>query len=76
MEKDFKKYYETLPYSRLNRRYKKIEVTLKGPEFSEHFDKQEQKKYKHKFDIEPQFKNIPETDLGKILIDKLLETGE
>ncbi len=76
IEVTFKKYYDTFPYSRLNRRYKKIDITLKAPEFSEHFDKEEQKKYEHQFDIEPQFKNIPEALLGQILIDKFLEAGE
>jgi hypothetical protein len=76
MEVTFKKYYDTFPYSRLNRRYKKIEITLKAPEFSEHFDKEEQKEYKHKFEIEPQFKNISEAELGQILIEKFLEAGE
>lgn len=76
MEVTFKKYYDNFPYSRLNRRYKKIDITLKAPEFSEHFDKEEQKKYQQKFEIEPQFKNISETELGQILIDKYLEAGE
>ncbi|HMQ48898.1 MAG TPA: hypothetical protein PKA00_15615 [Saprospiraceae bacterium] len=76
MEVTFKKYYDTFPYSRLNRRYKKIDLTLKAPEFSEHLDKEEQEKYKHKFEIEPQFKNITEAELGQILIDKYLEAGE
>jgi hypothetical protein len=76
MEITFKKYYDTFPYSRLNRRYKKIDITLKAPEFSEHFDKEEQKKYEHKFEIEPKFKNISEVELGQILIDKYLEAGK
>ena len=76
MEITFKKYYDTLPYLRLNRRYKKIEIALKAPEFSEHFDKHEQKNYQHKFEIEQDFKNISETELGQILIDKFIETGE
>ncbi len=75
MEITFKKYYDTFPYSRLNRKYKKIDITLQAPEFSEHFDKEEQKKYEHKFEIEPQFRNISEAELGRILIDKYLETG-
>lgn len=76
MEVAFMKNYDTLPYCRLNRRYKKIEMVLKAPEFSAHFDKKEQKAYKHKFEIEPQFRNITETELGRILIDKYLEAGE
>lgn len=76
MEIAFQKHYESFPYSRLNRRYKKIDITLKAPEFSEHFDKEEQKKYKHTFEIESQFKNISEVKLAQILIDKYLEAGE
>ena len=76
IEKTFKSYYNKFPCSRLDRRYKKIDITLKAPEFSEHFDKEGQIKYQHKFEIEQQFKNISETELGKILIDKLLEAGE
>jgi hypothetical protein len=76
MEITFKKYYDTFPYSRLNRRYKTIYVTLKAPEFSEHCDLEEQKKYQHQFDIEAQFKNISEVELGKVLVDKFLEAGE
>ncbi|SHE45788.1 hypothetical protein SAMN04488522_101251 [Pedobacter caeni] len=76
MEITFKKYYDTLPESRLNRRYKKIDIALKAPEFSEHFDKGEQKEYKHKFKIEAQFTNISEVQLGQILIDKYLEAAQ
>lgn len=76
MEVAFKKNYATFPHSRFNRRYKKIDINLKAPEFSEHFDKEEYKKHSHKFEIEPKFKNISEADLGQILIDKYLEAGE
>lgn len=76
MEVDFKKYYDKFPYSRLNRRYKKVDVTLKAPEFSEHFDKEEQKKYKHKFKIDKNYQGISETNLAKILVDKYLEAGQ
>jgi hypothetical protein len=76
MEVSFMEYYRTLPYSRLNRRFKKIDITLKAPEFSEHFDKAKQNKYEHKFEIEPQFKNISESELGRILIDKYIEAIE
>lgn len=76
MEMDFYKNYETFPYSRLNRRYKKINVTLKAPQFSEHFDKADQVKYEHKFDIEDKYKNISDVELAKILIDKYLEAAE
>jgi len=76
MEVDFKKYYDKFPYSRLNRRYKKIDITLKAPEFSEHFDKEEQNKYKHKFEIDQNYQGIAETDLARTLIDKYLEAGQ
>ncbi len=72
----FFEFYDKLPYSRLDRRYKKIEITLKAPEFSEHFDLKDQDKYSNRFEIERQYKNLSETDLGKILIDKYLEAGE
>lgn len=76
MEVDFKKYYDKFPYSRLNRRYKKIDITLKAPEFSEHFDKNEQEKHKHRFEIDRNYQEISETDLAKILVDKYLEAGQ
>lgn len=71
--KDFKNHYDNLPYSRLSRRYKKIDITLKAPEFSEHFDKEDQSNYHGTFEIEEQYKNISEVELGKILVDKYLE---
>jgi len=76
MEKQFNEFYNKFPYSRLNRKFKKIEITLKAPEFSEHFDLKDQGKYSNRFDIESQYRNISETDLGKILIDKYVEAGE
>jgi len=76
IEIDFKKYYDKFPYSRLNRRYKKIDITLKAPEFSEHFDKEEQKKHKHTLQIEGKYQNISETDLARILIDKYVASGQ
>lgn len=76
MEKQFLEFYNKFPYSRLNRKFKKIEITLKAPEFSEHFDLKDQSKYSNRFDIESKYKNLSEADLGKILIDKYLEAGE
>jgi hypothetical protein len=76
IEKDFKKYYNTFPYSRLNRGSKKIEVILQAPEFSEHFDKKDHAKYKHKFKIEDKYKNISEADLARILVDKFIQAGK
>ncbi|MBL0080548.1 MAG: hypothetical protein IPP53_16035 [Bacteroidetes bacterium] len=76
MELTFNDNYATFPYSRLNRRYKRIEIILRAPEFSEHFDNEQQKKYKNKFEIETQFQDISEVQLGQILIDKFIEAGE
>ena len=76
MEKNFFEFYHKLPYSRLNRRYKKIDITLKAPEFSEHFDKSEKDKYKNTFKIEKQYQEISDVDLAKIFIDKFLQTGQ
>ena len=76
MEKNFNEFYSKLPTSRLNRRYKKIDVNLQAPEFSEHFDKEEQKKYKNKFKIKKEFQNITDVDLAKIFIDKFLQAGQ
>lgn len=73
IEKDFEKFYNTLPTSRLNRKYKKIDIELKAPEFSEHFDGNEKDNYEHIFDIDNKFKNLTESELAKILIDKYLE---
>lgn len=75
IEKTFKTYYDKFPISRLDRRNKNVDITLQAPEFSEYFDKDKQKNYKHKFDIEHQYKNISETDIGRILIDKFLIAG-
>jgi len=64
-------YYNKLPTSRLNRRYKKIEVSLQAHEFAEHFGKNGKLNSQHKPDTE----NISETDLAKMLIDKFIEAG-
>ncbi len=76
MEKNFFEFYNKLPNSRLNRRYKKIDITLRAPEFSEHFDKAEQDKYKNTFKIEKQYQKISDVDLAKIFIDKFLQAGQ
>ncbi|MEO6849759.1 MAG: hypothetical protein ABI203_05235 [Mucilaginibacter sp.] len=75
-EVDHKKYYNTLPNSRLDRKNKKIEVSLRAPEFSEHFDKAEQSEFKHKFNIENKYRNISQNDLAKTLIEKFITAGE
>ncbi|MFT3680168.1 MAG: hypothetical protein QM791_07830 [Ferruginibacter sp.] len=73
MEVAFNQYYETLPYSRMNRKFKTIDVILKAPEFSEHFQKEEQVNYQDRVDIADEYKNITEPELAKILIDKFFE---
>ena len=73
MEVTFSKYYQTFPYSRMNRKFKTIDITLKAPEFSEHFQKEEQINYTDKFEIAAEYKNISEPELAKILIDKYFE---
>lgn len=75
IENDFKKVFETLPSSFVNRRYKKIDVNLKAFEFSEHIDMPDQKKYKHQFEVDEQYRNLSEIELAHILIDKYLEAG-
>ncbi|MEO6630126.1 MAG: hypothetical protein ABIN13_00350 [Mucilaginibacter sp.] len=75
IEIDFKKGYDMLPYSRMDRKYRKIDVNLKAPEFSEHLDKKEQENYEHKFNIEDKYKNLSDTEFAKILIDKYIEAA-
>lgn len=72
----FDNHYKKLPNSRLSRRYKKIEVSLKASEFSEFQSDAKPIKYKHEFEVEPQFRNLNEVELAKILIDKFLEAGD
>ncbi len=76
IEKEFMGYYDKLPYSRLDRRSKKININIQAPEFSEHFDNKEKDNYDNKFDIADNLKGISETDLAKILVDKYLKVGE
>ncbi|QHS59697.1 hypothetical protein [Chitinophaga agri] len=70
MEVQFNTNYATLPYSNINRRYKSISIKLEAPEFSEHFQKAASLEHSHRFDIEASYKDIPETALAHILIDK------
>lgn len=72
-QEGFRIYYDKLPIVRVNRRWKNIDVKIQAPEFTEHFDGLEIKKYVTKpFDIEERFKNLSEVDLAKILIEKIL----
>jgi hypothetical protein len=75
-EKNFFKFYDELPDSRLERRAKKIFVNLQAPEFSEHFDLAEKSQHEHTFEIAQQYKDLTNTDLAKILIEKLLQAAE
>ena len=59
MEVTFTKYYDALPYSRMNRKFKTIDIILKAPEFSEHFQKK-QVNCKDKFEIADKYKNTTE----------------
>lgn len=72
----FRNNYEGFPYSRFSRRYKKIEIILKAPEFSEHFHKHDSLRYRQKFEIEERYKDLADTALANILIDKYKEAGD
>lgn len=76
IEKDFENYCLKLPVSRLNRKFKKIDIALNAPEFSEHYDGLEKDEYEHVFDIDSKYKNLTETELAQTVIDKYLEAGE
>lgn len=76
MRRDFLRWYATLPESRVSRRYKKIDVTIQLPEFAEHFDLEDQKKYKNKYSIDGEYQNLGELELANILIDKYVEAIE
>ncbi|MEQ8582787.1 MAG: hypothetical protein RIC30_03290 [Marinoscillum sp.] len=76
MEKGFMEHYQNLPISRLDRKYSKVDITLQAPEFSEHYDKNSQENYEHRFSVEERFQNIEELELAKILIDKYIESGQ
>lgn len=76
VEKQFNESYNKFPYSRLDRRLRKIDLTLKAPEFSEHFDLKDQDRYTNRFEIEDRYKNLSLPELATTLIDKYLEAGE
>jgi hypothetical protein len=78
MEKDYKEWFDTFafPYSRLNRKYKKIDILLKAPEFSESFESISKREEPILLDIEPQYKGIPREAIAKIMMDKLIYVGE
>ena len=78
MQKQYEEWYNTFnfPYSRLNRRYKKIDISLKASEFSEGFERIDKDDDFLRLDIEDKYKNIPRVEVAKILIDKLIIAGE
>lgn len=78
MQKPYEEWYHTFnfPYSRLNRRYKKIDILLQAPEFSESFESIGKDDDFLRLEIEDKYKNIPRTEIAKILIDKLILAGE
>lgn len=76
MRKDFLEWYQTLPKSRVLRRYKIIDVIIQLPEFSEHFDLEKQKKYENKYSTEKEYQNLSELELANTLIDKYVEAIE
>lgn len=69
-------YHNSLPYSRLSRKTKKVEITLQTPELSEHFDSREKDNYSNQFDIDDKYRNLADTDIAKIVIDKFIEAGK
>lgn len=76
MVSQYFEHYNTLPHSRLDRKSLRIEIAVKAPEFSEHFDLKDQGKYSDRFEIDRKYQGIPETELAKALIDKCLEAGK
>ncbi|MBS1511736.1 MAG: hypothetical protein JST86_12895 [Bacteroidetes bacterium] len=73
MEDIFNEHYATLPYCRVNRRFKSIAISLKAPEFSTYFQTDDQKQNSGKFSDQTEFKDLSEVDLAKTLIDKYSE---
>lgn len=65
MVQHFMSYYETLPVSKVYRKAGKIEVTVKAPEFVEHF--------MHGDKANPPKQTVSETTLATLLIDKFME---
>lgn len=69
VEFKFNNFYETLPKSTFYRKNKKIEIALKTPEFSKHFESSDSNNEKKK-------QVDDEVELAKYIIDKYLEAGE
>jgi hypothetical protein len=73
IEKDYQNFHDSLPKRFINRRQRNIAVTLQGPEYSEHFDKNEQAQYQYRFDIADIYKNISTSELAVVTINKYIE---
>ena len=78
IENNFKTWYNAFkfPYSRLNRRFKTINITLKAPELSESFEVIYKGDKIIQLDIEEQYKGFSRVEAAHILIDKLLSIAE
>lgn len=72
-ETKFAEYYSKLPYCRINRKFKAINLTLKAPELSEHLEKELINESSIQFVIEDKFKNLDEAQIAIAVIDKYLE---
>jgi hypothetical protein len=78
MKKEYEEWYSTFnfPYSRLNRRYKKIDLLLKTPEFSESFEFIDKEDEIIRLEIEEKYKGIPRVEIAVLMIDYLIYAGE
>lgn len=76
MRAQFLEWYNYLPYTRVQRRYKKVDISIRAPEFSEHFELKEQAKHQHQFAVDDAYQGIIEIELARILMDKLVEAIE
>lgn len=72
-ETKFAGYYSKLPYCRINRKFKSINLTLKAPELSEYFEKEIIKESGNLIEIEEKFKNLDETQIAIAVIDKYFD---
>lgn len=76
MEEGYRSFYDSLPYSRLNRKNKTIDVTVKAPEFAEHFQEAISSKKKAGSESATESNSKSETELAQILLDKYLEVAD
>ena len=75
-EDDFQHYYGKLPILLVSKRYKKIDIALKAPEFSHHFNQNTQHWDEQNPYIEANHQDLSETELATTLIDKFINAGE